>query len=133
MSSDIIEYKDYVFVRNIDQGGYDVELLRRQLASSVSLQDAYRISDDDWDRRYPISHDVDKRAEFYSELKTQLDIFEVTGTIIRNCSVVTPTVRYNVRAESFSMAQLQARMRASVEYGSDCLLRDVKVRRIKNE
>lgn len=133
MASDIIEYKDYVFVRNIDQGGYDVELLRRQLASSVSLQDAYRISDDDWGRRYPISHDADKREEFYSELKPQLDIFEVTGTIIRNCSVVTSTVRYNVRAENFSMAQLQARMRASVEYGSDCLLRDVKVRRIKNE
>ena len=133
MASDIIEYKDYVFVRNIDVGGYDVELLRRQLASSVSLQDAYRISDRDWNRRYPQLNSLKQCDESYDALDRHLDIFEVTGTVIRNCSVVAPTVQYNIRAETFSMAQLQARMRASVEYGNDCLLRDVKVRRMKNE
>ena len=129
MASDIIEYKDYVFVKDIHTGSFDVELLGRQVACGASLQYAYRIADEDWDKRYPVEPYVYEDSECNDDLGC-VSKFEVTGTVIRDYCVIEPSARILVHAESDSEAVSAARMKVLVEYGRDCLFRDINVKEL---
>ena len=126
MSSDIIEYKDYTFVKDGFTRLYDVVLHGKLLDSGLTLNSAYYLANDHWNKRYGIEPPVweDKREH------RMIHTYEVTGVVVRNCNTVDPEFKCIIDADRIVIAQLKAKMEVSVEYGADALLRDVRIKRV---
>ena len=126
MSSDIIEYKDYTFVKHGFTRLYDVVLHGKILDSGLTLNSACYLADDHWNRRYGIEPAACKDKRGHGIIYT----YEVTGVVVRNCNTVDPEFKCIIDADRIVIAQLKARMKVSVEYGKDALLRDVRIKRV---
>lgn len=126
MSSDIIDYRDYTFVKDGFTGLYDVVLHGKLLDSGLTLNSAHYLADDHWNKRYGIELVAweDKREHY------MIYTYEVTGVVVRNCDIVDPEFKCIIDADRIVIAQLKAKMKVSVEYGKDALLRDVRIKRV---
>lgn len=126
MSSDIIEYKDYTFVKDGFTRLYDVVLHGKTLDSGLTLNSAYYLADDHWNKRYGIEPAACEDKREHRIIYT----YEVTGVVVRDCNTVDPEFKCIIDADRIVIAQLKAEMKVSVEYGKDALLRDVRIRRV---
>lgn len=126
MSSDIIEYKDYTFVKDGFTRLYDVVLHGKLLDSGLTLNSAYYLADDHWNKRYGIEPAAWKDKREHRIIYT----YEVTGVVVRNCNTVDPEFKCIIDADRIVIAQLKAKMKVSVEYGKNALLRDVRITRV---
>lgn len=129
MSSDIIDWRDYTFVKDEFTRLYDVLLHDKLIDSGLTLNSAYHAAEKDWDSRYP--HVIDESEYHESSFDHLRDkhTFEIRGIVVRNCNTVEPEFKCVIDAESFCIAQLKAKMIVSTNYGKDCFLRDIRIRR----
>ena len=124
--TDIIDYKDYTFVKDGFTGLYDVVLDGKVVDSSLPLNSAYYVAEDHWNTRYGIKPAVWENDREHNILHT----YEVTGVIVRGCTTIDPAFTCIIDAERMVLAQMKAKMKVSVNYGKNALLRDVKVKKI---
>lgn len=124
--TDIIDYKDYTFVKDGFTGLYDVVLHGKLLDSGLPFNSAYYLADDHWNKRYGI-----ERAPWEDNREHRMiHAYEVTGVVVRNCITVDPEFKCIVDAERIVIAQLKAKMKVAVNYGEDALLRDVRIKKV---